>query len=149
MAENRIDREMTTREKKARTKSWQRPSVLPRPNQEPGYRYHWVRVSMMGEADPRNIASKLNEGWEPVKASDHPEIMTMTAENDKFKDNIVIGGLMLCRIPGEIVDERNEFYKKQASSQMQAVDNSLMRENDPRMPLFNQRKSSVKFGRGN
>jgi len=75
--------------------------------------------------------------------------MTMTAENDKFKDNIVIGGLMLCRIPGEIVDERNEFYKKQASSQMQAVDNSLMRENDPRMPLFNQRKSSVKFGRGN
>lgn len=149
MAENRIDRELNTREKKARTKSWQQPSVLPRPNPEPGYRYHWVRVSMMGEADPRNIASKLNEGWEPVKASDHPEIMTMGVENEKFKDNIVIGGLMLCKIPGEIVDERNAFYKNQATNQMQAVDNNFMRENDPRMPLFNQRKSSVKFGRGN
>ena len=148
MAENRSDRELGTREKKARTKSWRRPSVLPVPKKEPGYDYHWVRVSMMGEADPRNVSEKLNEGWEPVKASDHPEMHTMYAENDKFKDNIIIGGLMLCKMPSEIVEERNAFYKQQAGNQMQAVDNNLMRESDPRMPMFNQRRSKVTFGNG-
>jgi len=68
---------------------------------------------------------------------------------DKFKDNIVIGGLLLCKTPQELVDERNEFYAGQAKSQMQAVDNNFMRENDPRMPLFHDRKSKVTFGNGN
>jgi hypothetical protein len=95
-----------------------------------------------------NISSKLREGWEPVKAADHPEIVTMSVENDRFKDNIVIGGLMLCKTPTELVEDRNAYYQQQADSQMQAVDNNFMRENDPRMPLFAERKSKVTFGRG-
>jgi hypothetical protein len=102
----------------------------------------------MGQADPMNVSSKLREGWEPVKAVDHPEIITMASETDRFKDNIVIGGLMLCKTPTEFVEDRNAFYQQQADSQMQAVDNNLMRENDARMPLFNERKSKVTFGRG-
>lgn len=148
MAENRIDRNLETREKKARRASWKQPDVLPVPNREPGYSYHWVRVSTLGKDDPRNITSKLREGWEPVKASDHPEIAMGMAEHDRFKDNIVIGGLMLCKIPSEIMQERNEFYKTQTASQMNAVDNNFMRENDPRMPLFRERSSKVSFGRG-
>tara|TARA_R110001599_G_scaffold77499_1_gene211392 strand:- start:714 stop:929 length:216 start_codon:yes stop_codon:yes gene_type:complete len=67
----------------------------------------------------------------------------------RFKDNIIQGGLMLCKAPTEMVDERNAYYNNQAASQIHSVDNSLMRENDPRMPLFNDRKTKVTFGKGN
>jgi hypothetical protein len=148
MAENRTDRELTTRDRTARRKSWARPELLPTPNPEPGYEFHWVRVSTMGQADPMNVSSKLREGWEPVKASDHPEIVTMGVENDRFKDNIVIGGLMLCKTPTEFVEDRNQYFQQQADAQMNAVDNNFMRENDPRMPLFRERSTKVTFGSG-
>jgi len=148
MAENRINRELESREKTTRRKAWQRPEVLPSPNPEPGYGFRWIRVSSLGNTDATNVSSKLREGWEPVKASDHPEITLVTVENDRFKDNVVIGGLMLCKAPEELVDERNDYYSQQARSQMQSVDNNLMRENDPRMPLFSDRKTKVTFGNG-
>jgi|TARA_R110002096_G_scaffold215796_1_gene403672 hypothetical protein len=148
MAENRINRENVTREKTARKKSWQKPEVLPSPNDEQGYAFRWIRVSTQGNVDATNLSSKLREGWEPVKASDHPEITMVTIEQERFKDNVVIGGLMLCKAPKELTEERNEYYESQTKSQMQSVDNSFMRENDPRMPLFNERKSKVTFGKG-
>ena len=148
MADNRIDRELQTREKTTRKRTWQRPELLPSPTPEEGYSYHWVRVSTQGQADAKNVSSKLREGWEPVKAADHPEITMVTIENERFADNVVIGGLMLCKAPKELVDERNEYYENQTKSQMHSVDNNFMRENDPRMPLFNDRKSKVTFGNG-
>ena len=99
MAENRIDLDLTTREKGSRKRSWQRPETLPSPNPEDGYVYRWIRTSMQGQVDAPNVSSKLREGWEPVKAVDHPEITMVAVENDKFADNIVIGGLMLCKAP--------------------------------------------------
>lgn len=149
MSDNRVKRELQTREKTERVKSWKRPELLPDPIPEEGYTYHWVRVSMQGQADPTNVSSKLREGWEPVKASDHPEIQLFGVEDERFKDNIVMGGLMLCRAPKELVEERNAYYAQQAQAQIHSVDNNLMRENDPRMPLFNDRKTKVSFGKGN
>jgi len=148
MAENRINRELQTREKSTRKRAWQRPEVLPSPTPEEGYSYHWVRVSTHGQVDATNVSSKLREGWEPVKAADHPEITMVAVENDRFADNVVIGGLMLCKAPKELVEERNGYYSQQSKSQMHSVDNSFMRENDPRMPLFNERKTRVTFGNG-
>ena len=148
MADNRLDRELETREKTARKTAWKRPEVLPSPTPEEGYTYRWIRVANQGQVDATNVSSKLREGWTAVKASDHPEITLVTIENDRFKDNVVIGGLMLCKAPVEMVDERNAYYNQQSQSQMQSVDNNLMRENDPRMPLFNDRKSKVTFGKG-
>lgn len=148
MAENRINREIQTREKTVRKKSWQRPETLPSPTPEDGYSYRWIRVSTQGNTDATNVSSKLREGWEPVKAADHPEITLVTIENERFADNVVIGGLMLCKAPTELVEERNDYYQTQTRSQMNAVDNNLMRENDPRMPLFNDRKTKVTFGNG-
>jgi hypothetical protein len=148
MAENRTNREMETRERTVRKRAWSRPEVLPSPNPEPGYAFRWVRVSTRGQADPMNVSLKLREGWEPVKASDHPEVQLMTVENDRFKDNIVIGGLMLCKTPSELVQDRNDHYQEQSDAQIQSVDNNFMRENDPRMPLFSERKTKVTFGRG-
>ena len=148
MAENRLTRELETRDKTARKRSWIRPDTLPTPNPEEGYQYHWVRVSTRGEIDPMNVSLKLREGWEPVKATDHPEVFVSGVENDRFKDNILIGGLLLCKAPVEMVQERNEFFNQESANQIRSVDNSLMRENDPRMPLFSERNTKVSFGKG-
>ena len=149
MAENRINREQTVRETTTRTLPCRRPETLPSPKEEAGYTYRWIRTNTQGQVDATNVSSKLREGWEPVKASDHPEITLVTIENEKFKDNIVIGGLMLCKAPQELVEERTDYYKQQTDNQIHSVDNNLMRENDPRMPLFHDRKSKVTFGKGN
>lgn len=150
MAEqNRQPRDLESRAKVERPKQWMPPELLPSPNPEPGYEFRWIRVSTLGNADPMNISSKLREGWEPVKASEHPEIQLMNiGEKSRFPDSIEIGGLILCKTPREFVDQRNGYYQKQTDSQMQSVDNNFMRENDPRMPLFKERRSEVKFGRG-
>jgi hypothetical protein len=96
------------------------------------------------------VSSKLREGWEPVKAAEHPEIsMYLDNDNERYKDNIVVGGLMLCKTPTEMVEQRNAYYLAQAEANMRSVDNNFMRENDPRMPLFAERKTTVSFGRGN
>ena len=148
MAENRLDRELETREKKTRKTAWTLPETLPSPNPQPGYAFRWIRVAMQGQADPTNVSSKMREGWEPVRAIDHPEIYLMHAENDRFKDNVVMGGLMLCKAPVEMVEARNAHYQQVTDSQMRSVDNTLMKANDPRMPLFNERKTKVTFGKG-
>lgn len=148
MAENRLNRELETREKTARKRSWVRPDTLPTPHPEEGYDFHWVRVSTRGEVDAMNVSLKLREGWEPVKASDHPEIFVAGVEHDRFKDNILIGGLLLCKAPKEMVEDRNDFFRNEAAAQIHSVDNNLMRENDPRMPLFNERNTKVVFGKG-
>ena len=147
MTANRLSRELESRQTTTRTKSWVRPELLPSPTPEPGYVYHWVRISTRGAADPTNVSSKLREGWEPVKAVDHPEIVLVGVESERFKDNIVIGGLMLCKAPVEMVEERNEYYRSMAKSQMASVNNNFMRENDPRMPLFNEQSTKVTFGK--
>jgi len=148
MAENRLDRELESRDKKERKRAWNRPELLPEPTPVEGYAYRWIRLSTLGRSDAPNVSSKLREGWEPVKAKDHPEITMVNVEDERWGENVVIGGLMLCRAPVEMVEERTEFYTDQASAQMNSVDNNFLRENDSRMPLFSDRKSSVSFGKG-
>lgn len=148
MSQNRTSRDLETREVNVRKKSWVRPEVLPSATPEEGYKFRWVRISMRGEADAMNVSTMLRQGWEPVLAKDHPEIFLANVESERFKDNIVIGGLLLCKAPVELIEERNDFYQQQAEAQIRSVDNNFMRENDPRMPLFNDRKTKVTFGRG-
>jgi hypothetical protein len=149
MAENRLKRDQETREKTVATRSWEQPDILPKPTPQPGYRFKWVRIATLGQTDARNISSKIREGWEPCKAADHPEITMVVVESEKFKDNIVIGGLMLCKMPEEMVLQRKSHFEEVTKNQMSAVDNNLMRESDARMPIFNDRKSNVTFGKGN
>jgi len=148
MVDTRLNRDETNRAKSTRKKAWERPETLPNVEVGDGWVPRWVRLSTLGQSDATNISSKLREGWEPVLASDHPEVYSDVIKDNRFKDNIIIGGLMLCKAPEEMVKERNTFYQNKSYGEMQAVDNSLMRENDPRMPLFNDRKSTVSFGKG-
>ena len=148
MANNRITREVDTREISERPKQWAPAELLPEPDKQAGYKYRWIRTSTLNQADPRNLSGKLREGWEPVALEEQPKFQLLVDPNSRFKDNIEIGGLLLCKTPEEFVEQRNKHYRIQAESQMDAVDNNLMRQNDPRMPLFNEKKSTVTFGKG-
>lgn len=144
----RTPRDVETRVQSERPKQWQPASLLPEPDKEPGYDYRWIRVSMLNQADPRNVSSKLREGWEPVRAEEQPKFHMFTDPNSRFKDNIEVGGLLLCKIPNDFMSQRRDYHEKLARDQGEAVDNNFMRENDPRMPLFRERKSATSFGKG-
>ena len=148
MAENRISRNVDTRIEAQRPEQWRPPELLPEPVKLPGYAYRWVRVSTLNVSDPRNLSAKLREGWDPVKIEEQPQFQLLIDANSRFKDNIEVGGLLLCKTPIEFVEQRNAFYRKQAESQIESVDNSLMRQSDPRMPMFAERKSTTSFGKG-
>lgn len=144
----RTTRDLETRAVQERPKQWAPPELLPEPDKQPGFAYRWIRVSTLNTADPRNISAKMREGWEPVTLSEQPKFQLLADPNSRFKDNIEVGGLLLCKTPIEFVEQRNEYYQNQTDSQIEAVDNNLMRQNDPRMPLFNERKTEVSFGKG-
>ena len=146
--DNNLTRELETREVQMRPKQWAPAELLPEPDKQPGFAYRWIRVSTLTNADPRNLSAKLREGWEPVKITEQPKFQLLIDPNSRFKDNIEIGGLLLCKTPSEFVEQRNEYYANQTQAQTQAIDNSFMRENDPRMPLYAERKSSTTFGKG-
>jgi hypothetical protein len=148
MATNRLDRSTDNRELSERPKQWAPPELLPEPDKQAGYAYRWIRVSTLNQSDPRNLSAKLREGWEPVRIEEQPKFQLLVDPNSRFKDNIEIGGLLLCKTPEEFVEQRNLHYQKQAENQMVAVDNTLMRQSDPRMPLFNEGKSTTSFGKG-
>jgi hypothetical protein len=143
MAENRTPRNVDTRVQAERPKQWKPAELLPEPDKLPGYAYRWIRVSLQGTSDPRNYSAKLREGWEPVKIEEQPQFQLLVDEGSRFKDGIEVGGLLLCKTPLEFVEQRNNHYLKQSEDQIKSVDNNLMRQNDPRMPLFKESKSST------
>jgi len=148
MSENRLTRELENRTQQERPKQWAPAETLPEPDKQAGFAYRWIRVSTLNNADPRNLSGKLREGWEPVKVSEQPKFQLLIDTNSRFKDNVEIGGLLLCKTPEEFVKQRNDYYANKTQAQTTAIDNSFMRENDARMPLFAERKSSTSFGKG-
>jgi hypothetical protein len=147
MAEQRVPREVSNRQQSMRVENWKPPELLPEPDKQPGFAYRWIRVATNGQADPRNLSAKLREGWEPVRAEEQPKFELLVDPNSRYKDNIEIGGLLLCKTPSEFVNQRNSYYSKQTQAQTDAVDNNLMRQSDPRMPLFKENKSSSSVGK--
>lgn len=143
MAETRTPRDLSSREKTARME-YKPASSLPEPNPEAGFSFRWIATHLLGKSDQSNVSKKLREGWEPVKAEDHPELQLFAGTSG----NVELGGLMLCKMPTELAQSRDAYYNKQSQAQVDAVDNNLMRNNDPRMPLFSERKSSTSRGAG-
>jgi hypothetical protein len=148
MAENRIAREVSTRAQAERPKSWQPASTLPEPDKLDGYMYRWVRVSTLGQNDARNASSAFREGWEPVRIEEQSKFQNLTDPDSRFKDNIEVAGLLLCKIPTEFMEQRRAHFDRMTQSQNESVDSNFMRENDPRMPLFTERRSKTSFGSG-
>jgi len=146
--QNRLNRELEARTTTHRPTAWRAPDILPNPDPRPGYAHRWVRISVLGNADPSNISSKLREGYEPCKAEDYPELMLHASTEGRFKGNIEVGGLLLCRIPKEFMDQRAQHYDTQNKAQVESVDNSFLRQSDARMPLFAEKSTKVSFGSG-
>jgi len=138
--DNRRSRSMDSREGQERAKRWVPPSTLPTPTAQDGYNFRWVRTSLMGAADPTNVSARFREGWEPVKMDDHPELMLSGTPGMATSGNVEIGGLTLCKMPAEMVEQRNDYYQQINRDQMQSVEQSYMRESDRRMPKFSERK---------
>ena len=99
---------------------------------------------MLGESVQSNVSKKNREGWEPVKADDYPELRLTGDVNG----NVELGGLMLCSIPEGMVEARTEYFKDKSQAQIDSVDNNFMRNSDPRMPLFSDKRSSTTKGAG-
>lgn len=148
VSEDRLDRSLETREEGQRARTWQRPSLLPTPEPKDGYGYRWVRLATLGDEDVPNMTSKLREGWEPVTYREVPEIATIE-RSQKSNARVEIGGLVLCRMPIEMLRQRDEYYTKQALSAVDAVENSYFNEggDNPRMKKIVERRSETKsFG---
>lgn len=148
MSNDRTSRDAVTRDQSQRVKAWQPPQTLPTPHPQDGWVFRWIRTSMVGQSDPTNASAKFREGWAPVRAEDHPELQYMADPTSKFQGNVEIGGLLLCKAPKEMLMQRDAYYRKQNIAQMEAVDNNFMQANDPRMPLFAEKRSATSFGRG-
>ena len=148
VTQTRKPREADSRAVASRPQAWRPPETLPSPDHRAGWTHRWIRLSTLGTADPSNISSKLREGYEPCKAEEYPEMMMHATTEGRFKGNIEVGGLMLCRIPSEFLEQRSAYYANQNQAQMESVDNNFLRDSDPRMPLFADKKSKVTFGTG-
>ena len=146
--QNRAARDLESRDTTYRPSYWKAPEVLPMPDERPGWKHRYVRLSTNGVADPSNISSKLREGYEPCKADEYPELMMHAAIEGRFRGGIEIGGLLLCRIPAEFMEQRAKHFANLNQSQMESVDNNFLRESNPKMPLFSEKKSNVTFGTG-
>ena len=148
--QNRMNRELESREAETREESWVPPNHLPTPEPQDGYKFRWIRTSVMGLDDQRNVSLRRREGWEPVKAEDHPELLLeMSSDITPSKTGLVsFGGLMLCKTIDEKVNKRSKYYADLTAQQLASVDNNYLKQNDSRMPMFSEKRSEVTFGRG-
>ena len=145
---NRNSRTTETREESKRKVSWTRPSLLPTPEPKDGIEYRWIRTSTLGNSDNTNVSSRFREGWTPVRKDDHPNLQVVSDIDSRFTDNIEVGGLLLCQNSTENVQARRDAQLQQAENQMDAVDNSYLRNSDPRMPVLNpERSTRTSFGK--
>jgi hypothetical protein len=143
MANNRNPRDLDSREKTSRA-VYQPAATLPTPAPQDGYSFRWVATAVNGQDIPTNVSQKFRDGYVPVKAEDHPELMLQGNKDG----NVEVGGLMLCKIPTERLEARKAYYEKQTEDQINSVDNHFMRNNDARMPLFSDRNTTTTKGRG-
>lgn len=148
MVDNRKPREKDTRETLERKQQWKPAQLLPLPDPRPGMDFRWVRSAMLGKADNVNVSAKFREGWEPVPASEFPELKVVSDHDTRFPENIEVGGLILCQCPSSLMHQRREYQTQKSAGQMEAVDRNYMREGDRRMPLLpSERQSRVsRFG---
>ena len=147
---DRSPRTAQTREKTSRNKPWRPPSQLDAPDPPEGFDHRWIRESVMGVDDKKNLSARLREGFDLVRAEEYPDFEAPTVQDGKHAGVIGVGGLVLARFPIETREQRNAHYRNATRDQMTAVDNDLMREQHPSMPISKpERQSRVTFGSTN
>jgi|TARA_R110000868_G_C10559088_1_gene736689 hypothetical protein len=144
---NKTSRSSQTRDRTAKRQPWRPPSRLDAPAPPDGFQYRWIRAEIMGQEDKKNVSSRIREGYELVRLEELGDFDAPTIEDGKNEGVVAVGGLLLAKIPTEIADERKAYFANQTSDQQKAVDNSLLREQHPSMPIDNpNRQTRVAFG---
>ena len=146
MTDKKIDSRASQTKVKEQKKFWTPPSSLDAPPAPDGFKHRWIRAESMGFDDSSNMSAKLRSGFELVRADEYSEIDYPTVNDGKYKGVIGVGGLLLARIPNEIVKSREEYFKQQTQDRNDAIENDLMKEQHPSMPINNDRQTRVTFG---
>jgi len=142
----KTSRASQTRAKTAKKTVWTPPSSLDAPPAPDGYHHRWIRSETMGFDDTKNMAGKLRSGYELVRADEYPDTDYPTINDGKYKGVIGVGGLLLARISTELVKSREEYFNNLTKQKDEAIDNDLMKEQHPGMPINNDRQTRVTFG---
>ena len=146
-SKQKIPRNQETREIKTRKRGWVPPSNLEAPDPPEGFHHRWVRFEFRGTQDEKNVTARIRSGYEPVRADEYPDRLDLPAMSDgKYKGIIAVGGLMLMRCPIEVREDRDEYFRQKTHDQKASVENDLMREEHPSMPISQERQSRVEFG---
>ena len=135
-----------TTDKVKRPTTWTPPSSLDAPPAPDGFRHRWIRAETMGFDDSQNMSGKIRSGWELVRADQYPGTDYPTVKDGKYAGGIGVGGLLLARIPEEIAKAREDYFNKQTEARDEAVNNDLMKEQHPSMPIDSERQTRVTFG---
>ena len=144
---NKSPRKIETREKKARKRGWVPPSSLDAPEPPEGFHHRWVRAEFRGEQDEKNILGRLRSGYEFVNISEYPGRVDLPSIREgKYKGVIGVGGLLLMRCPIEVKEDRDDYFRNKTSDQKESIENDLMKEEHPSMPISQERQSRVQFG---
>ena len=142
----KTSRASQTREKTSQKKVWTPPSSLDAPPAPDGYHHRWIRAETMGFDDSKNMAGRIRSGYELVRADAYPGSQYPTVTEGKYKGVIVVGGLLLAKVPEEIVKSREAYFNSMTQDANDAIENDLMKEQHPGMPINAERQSRVTFG---
>jgi hypothetical protein len=142
----KTSRASQTREKTTQKKVWTPPSSLDAPPAPDGFHHRWIRAETMGFDDSKNMAGRIRSGYELVRADAYPGSQYPTVTEGKYKGVIGVGGLLLAKVPEEIVKSREEYFNSMTQDANDAIENDLMKEQHPGMPINAERQSRVTFG---
>jgi len=149
MADQRTPRDKESRKASNRkSDSWIPESQLPMPNPRPGWVFKYIRISTLGKDDARNVSKRFREGWAAVVASEYPELDFVNDVNSRWPEGVEIGGLLLCKMPAKKAKERNEYYARLATQQLESVNAGYMNDQHASMPKHNESSSRTSFGKG-
>jgi|TARA_X000001316_G_C896507_1_gene16282 hypothetical protein len=142
----KTSRASQTRAKTTKKTVWTPPSSLDAPPAPDGYHHRWIRSETMGFDDTKNMAGKLRSGYELVRADEYPETDYPTINDGKYQGVIGVGGLLLARISTELVQSRKEYFDNLTRQKDEAIENDLLKEQHPGMPIDHDRQTRVTFG---
>ena len=135
-----------TRVKQERPKVWTPPSTLDAPPAPDGYVHRWIRAEVMGYQDTGNMAAQIKSGWELVRADEYSDHDYPEVTEGKYAGMIGVGGLVLARMPEELAKSRDEYYRQMNTDRNEALQNDVLKEQHPSMPINQDRQTRVTFG---
>jgi hypothetical protein len=135
-----------TRTAEKRPTTWTPPSSLDAPPAPAGFRHRWIRTEVLGFDDTKNMSGKIRSGWELVRADEYPDTVYPEIKDGKYSGVIGVGGLVLARIPEEVAKSREAYFNKQTQDREEAINNDLLKDQHPSMPINSERQTRVTFG---